>query len=46
MVTIILDNIPVAVSRQTRTADMCEDHSYIGQHSCSDKSTKEDYGHV
>ena len=41
-VTVILVNIPVAVSRQMRTADMCEGHNHIGQHSCSGKSTNED----
>ena len=51
-VTVILVNIPVAVSRQARTADMCEGHNQIGQpdmceghnqigqHSCSGKSAK------
>jgi hypothetical protein len=40
LITVILVNIPVAVSQQRKTADMCEGHNYIGQHSCSGKSAK------
>ena len=45
-VTIILVNIPVAVSRQKRTVDICEGYNYIGKHFCSGKLTKENGGHL